>query len=240
MTKRQNSPCVEVASGGVGESGASSLVTHQVTAKISKLMVLRTTESSLCPNTGAVALLVVNGVVEAAGNVTAVGSSIQAEAPPGSWVIGIAHTFPLFNDIVCVRLGELSYRLDECDLVAAAKEAPTPRPACVLPCQGVETRDWAAWNDLMPPKPDFVHVIGEVQVGNPGVDVELVPRPKQGKSKSTLLLDLLLIQRPGIWPQVVTWKQAHYRRILTGSGYKKVEIYCGDEVVATIDVQDVH
>ena len=44
-----------------------------------------------------------------------------------------------------------------------------------------------------------------------------------------MLLDLLLIQRPGIWPQVVTWKQAHYRRILTGSGYKKVEIYCGDE-----------
>lgn len=119
MAKAKGGPCVEVAAGGVGESGASSQVIHRIKGKISKLMVLRTTETSLCPNTGAVAILVVNGSIEAAGIITEEGSSIQAEARPGEWVIGIVHTFPLFNDVVCVRLGELSFRLDQCDLVAA-------------------------------------------------------------------------------------------------------------------------
>jgi hypothetical protein len=238
MAKRQSSPCIEVASGGVGESGASSLATHQVTGKISKLMVLRTTETSLCPNTGAAAVLVVDGVLTAAGIITASGSSIQAEAQPGQWVIGIVHTFPLFNEIMCIRLGELSFRLDECDLVAATT-APATRTACVLPCQGVETRDWYAWNDTMPPKPDSFHVVGEVRVANPGVEVELVPRHPQGKSSKTLLLDLVLVQRPGMWPQIMTWKQARYDKVLVGSGYKNVEVYCGDDVIAKIRVDDV-
>lgn len=121
MAKAKGGPCVEVASGGVGESGASSQVVYQVKGRTSKLMVLRTTKSSLCGNTGAAAILVVNGVVEAAGKITKVGSSIQAEARPGDWVVGIVHTVPLFNKIACVRLGELSFRLDECDLVVAAK-----------------------------------------------------------------------------------------------------------------------
>lgn len=238
MAKRQGRPCVEVASGGVGESGASSQVIHRIEGKISKLMVLRTAESSLCPNTGAAAMLLVNDNVEAAGNVTAVGSSIQAEARPGDWVTGIVHTFPLFNQIVCVRLGELSFRLDRCDLVAATTE-PTTRSGSVLPCRGVETRDWYAWNNLMPPKPDDFHVVGEALVPNPGVDAGLVPRRPQSKSSKTILLDLVLIQRPGIWPQVLTWKQARYDKILVNAGYKNVEVYCGDEVIAKSPVQDV-
>ncbi len=109
--------CIEVGSGGVGESGASSIVLHQVTGNINKNMVLRNVESSLCGNTGAAALLVVNAVPRAFGDITAVGSSIQAEARPGDWVAAIVHTFPLFNEIACIRLGELEFRLDQCDFV---------------------------------------------------------------------------------------------------------------------------
>ncbi len=117
MADGKTGPCIEVGRGGVGESGAASQVIHQMRGRISKLMVLRTVETSLCGNTGAVAILVVNGVPRAHGEITAKGSSIQAEASPGDWVVAIVHTIPLFNEIVCKRLGELSFRLDQCDLV---------------------------------------------------------------------------------------------------------------------------
>lgn len=117
MPDSKSGPCVAVGHGGVGESGASTFIAHQVKGKIQKLMVLRTTETSLCPNTGAVAVLVVNGSPKAYGNITAKGSSIQTTANPGEWVAAIVHTVPLFNDISCVRLGELCVQLDECDLV---------------------------------------------------------------------------------------------------------------------------
>jgi hypothetical protein len=117
MSDSKSGPCIAVGQGGVGESGASSLILYQVTGKIQKLMVLRTTETSLCPNTGAVAVLIVNGIPKAYGNITDEGSSIQTTADPGEWVAAIVHTVPLFNEIACIRLGELSVRLDQCDLV---------------------------------------------------------------------------------------------------------------------------
>ena len=117
MSENQKSPCIEVGRGGVGESGASHQLSHQVTGNIAKQMVLRTTETSLCPNTGAVGVLLVNGEPQALGNLTEEGSSIQAEANPGDWVVAIVHTVPLFNEIMCIRLGELCFRLDQCDFV---------------------------------------------------------------------------------------------------------------------------
>jgi hypothetical protein len=239
MAKKKASkrPCVEVGKGGVGESGASSLITHDVKSEISKLMVLRTVETSLCPNTGAAAMLVVNGAVEASGVITQQGSSIQAEAAPGASVVAIVHTLPLFNDIVCIRLGELSFRLDECDLVAAETEG-TPRQACVVPCSGAATRDWYAWNNLMPPKPDHFHIVGEVEVPNPGVDAELVLRPS--KSKKTIAFDLVLTQRPGLWPQVLVWKPVRYDKVMTSATYSKAQVWCGEKKIEEIPVEDVH
>lgn len=109
--------CVTVAKGGVGESGASAFLHHKVTSHHSKMMVLRCTDKSLCPNTGAVAMLIVNGVPEASGDITTVGSSIQHEVPAGANVCAVIHTIPLFNEVMCVRLGELNVHLDECELV---------------------------------------------------------------------------------------------------------------------------
>lgn len=119
MSNYEASACVRVAKGGVGQPGESLLLLHKVEAKIQKLMVLRNFDSSLCGDTGAVAMLVVNGQPVAQGNITKVGSSIQTPdtVKSGDVVIAIVHTFPLFNEIVCVQLGELSVVLDECDLV---------------------------------------------------------------------------------------------------------------------------
>jgi hypothetical protein len=119
MPKSKAGACVAVAKGGVGESGASSFLLHKVKAKIQKLMVLKNVGSSLCPNTGAVAMLAVNGATVAHGNITKSGSSIQTPGTVkrGDVVVAIVHTIPLYNEIVCIRLGELSVELRECDLV---------------------------------------------------------------------------------------------------------------------------
>ena len=119
MPKSKAGACVAVANGGVGESGASSFLLHKVKAKIQKLMVLRNVNSSLCPNTGAVAMLVVNGNPVAQGDITKVGSSIQTAGTvkSGDVVAAIVHAVPNFKKIVCIRLGELSVELRECDLV---------------------------------------------------------------------------------------------------------------------------
>ena len=74
MADFKTGSCVAVADGGVGESGASSFLLHTVGAATPKTMVLRTVESSLCQNTGAVAMLVVNGQPVAQGDMTGVGN----------------------------------------------------------------------------------------------------------------------------------------------------------------------
>ena len=117
MTATITAPCIAVASGGVGESGASSQLIHRVKSKIAKLMVLKTVESSLCPNTGAVGLLIIDGILKAFGDITKPGTTIQAKAKPDANVVAIIHTVPLFNEIACIRLGELDVALSECDLV---------------------------------------------------------------------------------------------------------------------------
>jgi len=62
-------------------------------------------------------MLVVNDKPVAQGDITKKGSSIQTPATVGSGdvVTAIIQTFPLFNNIKCVQLGELSVVLDECD-----------------------------------------------------------------------------------------------------------------------------
>jgi hypothetical protein len=69
------------------------------------------------------------------------------------------------------------------------------------------TRNWFAWNDLMPPGPPSFHIIGDVQVPNPGVDLLLTERVPQGINPAIILLDLHFIQLPGLWPQMVVTKQ---------------------------------
>lgn len=226
--------CKVVAKGGVGESGASSFLSHTVGGAISKIIVLRTVHTSLCPNTGAVGMLVVNGLPVASGELSVAGSTIQAEAASGAHVAAIVHTVPLFNRVVCIRLGELSVALEECELGMWPETAD--RPAGVVRAAPA-TRDWYAWINMMPPKPSTFHVVGEVQVPNPGVEVLLVPRTPQGINPKILLLNLILVQRSGLWPHLVVWKRAHYEKV--NADYASVQIFSGDEVIADVPVEIV-
>lgn len=100
-----------------------------------------------------------------------------------------------------------------------------------------QCRNWQAWLNTMPPKPDDFHVTGDVLVGNPGIHPALTMREPQGINPTILLLDLHLIQQPGMWPQVMTCAPARFDRVMppNATNYQSVEIYSGNEQVAVID-----
>ena len=88
----------------------------------------------------------------------------------------------------------------------------------------------------MPPPPDELHVRGEVIVGNPGVDVFLFKKVPQGFNPNILLLDLVLVQQPGIWPALETKKNARYEEAGTNLGYSSVSVLSEGASIVSIDV----
>src|SRR4030095_10006816 len=106
-------------------------------------------------------------------------------------------------------------------------------------CKDVLTRDWYAWNNRMPPPPDDFHVTGEVRVANPGIEPLLVPKEPQGINPAILLMDLILCQRPGVWPDVLTWRTVRYDKTRPVVNYELVQVFCGGDVAADVKVEIV-
>ncbi|WP_428354790.1 hypothetical protein [Methyloprofundus sp.] len=106
----------------------------------------------------------------------------------------------------------------------------------------MKTNEWYAWINLMPPKPDDFHVVGEVVVGNPGIEVHLCAKEPQGINPKILLLNIHLVQKPGVWPDVLTSVQARFDKILTPTStrYDQVEVFLDNESIAQIPVEQVH
>ncbi len=109
----------------------------------------------------------------------------------------------------------------------------------IFPSTGAETGNWYAWVDSMPPPHGGLHVFGEVQVGNPGIDAVLRPSEPQGINPEILLLDFSLVQEPGIWPQIVTKTHALYYQEAVGNPYTNVSILSEGVSIATIAVEVV-
>jgi hypothetical protein len=103
----------------------------------------------------------------------------------------------------------------------------------------IVSKDWKAWNNLQPPGPFRFHIVGEVQVPNPGVLALLYPKVPQGFNAAVLLLELHLFQQPGIWPQHVTWAQAKYDALLPKEKYAEVVVSNEGKEVAKIPVEDI-
>lgn len=108
------------------------------------------------------------------------------------------------------------------------------------PCKDTKTRNWYAWNNLQPPKPFSFHMHGEVEVANPGVEPVLVRHNPQGINPGVLLLDLILLQKAGLWPDVLVWKDAPYDEVLSEKGYSGVDILCDGKVLVSVKVEDIH
>ena len=50
----------------------------------------------------------------------------------------------------------------------------------------------------------------------------------------------MLCQKPGIWPQLLVWKQARYEKTGRILRYDSVDIFCGGAIIANIPVEDIH
>jgi hypothetical protein len=102
-----------------------------------------------------------------------------------------------------------------------------------------ESKNWYSWINLQP-YPNRFHVIGEVLVPNPGVNTLLLQKVPQGINPNIFLLDLILVQQQGVWPQVTTWVEARYDKFLTGSSYNLVQIFFDDTPIAEIPVERIN
>lgn len=105
-----------VATNCVGACGSPSEINYSVSppcvAKWRKYCVVND-NSSLCPDHNALAIVLVDGVVVASGNITTVGSSIGFTAKCGSDIKVIATTYYVGGGTICVWLGNLNYSLRE-------------------------------------------------------------------------------------------------------------------------------
>lgn len=101
----------------------------------------------------------------------------------------------------------------------------------------IKSKDWYAWLNTMPPTPDDFHVVGDVEVANPGIEACLTMRSPPGFVPQALMLDLHLVQRPGIWTQQLTWTQARFDRVMPPHSpiYTTVEIFYEGERIAFIE-----
>jgi hypothetical protein len=116
---------------------------------------------------------------------------------------------------------------------------PTIAQATTITGAAPETSNWNAWLNIMPPPPDDFHVTGHVTVPNPGVHALLVKRSPQGFNPAILLLDMYLIQSPGVWPDVISTATARYDETPAIGRYTSVEVFHDGNSIANVDVQIV-
>ena len=80
-----------------------------------------------------------------------------------------------------------------------------------------------------------VHVMGQVEVANPGIKATL--SYLHDEDEAVLYLRLDLIQRPGIWPQLTTWVPANYAAALVDEGpFQRAQIIHGEVTVITVPI----
>ncbi len=97
--------------------------------------------------------------------------------------------------------------------------------------------DWTALANLRPPPPDSLVVRGQVLVPNPGYIGTLTPANPPGINPTQLILDLKLQQRPGMWPQVMTWIEVVYHDGNYSGAHDTVLIRFPDGTTQVITIQ---
>lgn len=104
-----------VAEGCVGECGSTAKIVYVVdnpnSSSVLVNLCLLNAKSSLCPNTGAIAVIYVNNTAIKKVDITKVGSGTTFTAKNKDVVTVVVSTYPINNGIICVRLGELIFDL---------------------------------------------------------------------------------------------------------------------------------
>lgn len=102
----------------------------------------------------------------------------------------------------------------------------------------LDTSEWFAWVDRMPPGPASFHVTGTVTLPSPGFEARLEVASPQGINPADLILELRVTRRPGVWPQVVTNASVRYD-LASHPGYQSVLVRLPDGEAIQIEVEEV-
>lgn len=105
----------------------------------------------------------------------------------------------------------------------------------------MQHKDWNSWRNLMPMSTPSLHVTGQVQAANPGVEVSLQARAQA--QAGTVALDVHIEQKPGIWAQVLSWKECRYDREMSReamAGISQVQLFHKGTLLTSITVTDAH
>jgi hypothetical protein len=125
-------------------------------------------------------------------------------------------------------------------VVGSTSIAVGPVQECPKDPVPIDTSDWYAWLNQMPPGPASFHVTCVAYLPTPGYDAQLVPASPQGINPNELILDLQVTPRPGIWPQVITPVSVRYDQSPAAVMYQGVLVREPDEDIVHLDVDVVH
>ena len=117
--------------------------------------------------------------------------------------------------------------------------SPIATQATVIKGENFDKGAWHAWINNFPGGPPSFHVRGEVWVGNPGVEALLFTKYPQGINKDILLLELVLVQKPGVWTQVPVLTEAKYDRAGRKFTYTEVKILSDGNEIASVPVETI-
>jgi|SRR5262245_14311718 len=95
------------------------------------------------------------------------------------------------------------------------------------------TVGWAAWRDA---KEKRLHVVGAVLAPHPGYAARLVPAAPQGFNPHQYLMNLVLEERPGRWPEVPTYVPVEYAEDRDDNLLTDVAVKTPDSLVAVVEV----
>lgn len=124
-------------------------------------------------------------------------------------------------------------------ILGSASVPVTASHECSPGATPVDSSDWFAWVNRMPPGPGSFHVTGTVTMPTPGYDVALKPATPQGINPQELILDLIVTERPGTWPQVLTPMTVRYDQQPYEGNYSGVLVRIDEDDAVHLDVQDV-
>lgn len=110
-------------------------------------------------------------------------------------------------------------------------------------CDVLESRDWAAWVDMMP-GPDMtptIHVTGKVDVRTGGYTFEWKQGPLDRSATPALRLKLVPKAPDGMATMAITTEEVHWSAPAGGIAYSRVIIGCGPVTLAEIpEITEAH
>lgn len=101
------------------------------------------------------------------------------------------------------------------------------------------TRNWNAFCNKMPPSPGNFYVVGEVETMAGNRVPILRPSVPQGINPAILMLTLTIEDSGQIGTQDIAYRGVRYDRS-SCDGISQVTILWEGDIIASLDVQDVH